>query len=518
MWSVVTAGSGASGVRYPVAYAIRLSVMKGTLEKLRKIFISKRRQEDDISASKFSRSLSFKKGSMRRSLRRLTRRKAVVTNHGIIYVEGDPNSPTTPTPANYAAAFAFGQRAAPPAASKGPTDGVRSGVGGQNGPRAAAGCDSVTVSGVTVAECSKVSPSASPAPARLSVGLPDFLRPHSPRLSAGGPRPAASCLASSTGNIPAGVTRPKVRRPTDSLPRIPTEADEPARAEVSTHGSCRRASHCGVHHAVEAPHTPELAGRTAKIMSACLTPKSTGSDAGSVRSDDEHDARPADEHAAAARGRASEETNAAEDKPKAVTGQATDASRVDDVSSQTTTGDTGNGAGVRRRLPTVTATRDHLRRSLRRLSERRRKSRRPDSMTDAPSGGVDFYKMFSRVPPVLAPGTSIPSTPFTFSRRNPITQWLAESEQAQQASKKTPSSTNWDALLWSELMLTPPSSEKEARKRAKRASKKATRVRRSGVRTSSEASAGSVGTAASATEFESLGKVESGVTPQALKV
>ena len=499
--------------------------MKGTLEKLRRIFISKRRHEDDISASKFSRSLSFKKGSMRRSLRRLTRRKAVVTNHGIIYVEGDPNSPTTPTPASFAAAFAFGQRAAPPAESKSATDGVRPGISEQNGSGGVTDCDvtagplrdrCVTVSGgMTVAECWKVSPSASPVPSRLSVGVSDFIRCHSPRLSAGGPKPASSCLASSTGNIPTGVTRPKVRRPTDSLPRIPAEADEAGEA----HDCNRRASHCGVHQAVEAPHTPELAGRTAKIMSAYLTPKS-GSDSGIAKSDAEDDARPAEEHATAAGKRKDEEVHDARIESKPATGQKCDASRPGDVSLQAAVGGTGggDGGGARRRLPTVTATRDHLRRSLRRLSERRRKSRRPESVVDAPSAGVDFYKMFSQVPPVLGPGTSAPSAPFTFSRRNPITQWLAESEQAQQAAKKAPGSANWDALLWSELMLTPPASEREVRKRAKRASKKATRARRvSGVRTSSEASAGSGGTGASGTELESLGKGKPDVVPQTLK-
>ena len=182
--------------------------------------------------------------------------------------------------------------------------------------------------------------------------------------------------------------------------------------------------------------------------------------------------------------------------------------------------------GARRRLPTVTATRDHLRRSLRRLSERRRRSRRPDSVTDTPAAtaGVDFYKMFSRVPPVLAPATAVPSTPFTFSRRNPITQWLAESEKAQLASKRAPSAADWDALLWSELVLTPPASEKEARRRAKRAAKRAGRARRSGARTSSEASVGSVGTgvsvgtAASGTETENtVGRTQTEPAPQAVK-
>ncbi|KAF0297693.1 hypothetical protein FJT64_004897 [Amphibalanus amphitrite] len=140
-------------------------------------------------------------------------------------------------------------------------------------------------------------------------------------------------------------------------------------------------------------------------------------------------------------------------------------------------------------------------------------------MASAPSAGLDFYKMFSRVPPVLTTAAAPPSTPFTFSRRNPITQWLAESERAQLAARKAPGAADWDALLWSEMVLTPPASEKEARRRAKRAAKKAGRARRIGGRTSSEASVASVGTAASGTEVELVGvrKVETELTPQALK-
>lgn len=134
-------------------------------------------------------------------------------------------------------------------------------------------------------------------------------------------------------------------------------------------------------------------------------------------------------------------------------------------------GGEGGRGGARRRAPTVVATRDQLRRSLRRISGRRAKkaARRLADAADTPPPSVmdqEFYRRFAKLPLVLSGGddcsasaaaaaadTPSPTrTPFAFSRQNPITRWLEESEELQRRTAVPEP----ERPLWSELVTRPP--------------------------------------------------------------
>ena len=348
--------------------------MKGTLEKLRRMFSAKKRLEDDVTVSRFARSTSFKKASMRRSGRRTARKKAVVTNRGIYYVDDEGREEEVVVPGETELPGTLESQSTQSQGTISYTDWIQ--ISDDDTLDKAAGSRNFSLEGKSV-------PFDSPLP------------------SGGGSGSNRSGKAASE----SPVCRPRRSPPTDD--GLPV---------TSTFGSSCTS---GVH-SMEKPRLED-----------------------------------ADEEGRWARG------------------------------------------GARRRQPTVVATRDNLRRSLRRLSGKRAKkaARRLDAdvATETKPLSVmddEFYRRFARLPLVYmtddspaspsspADGdattpTSPSRPPFAFSRQNPITRWLEESE------KLSPRAgfTDTDRPLWSELVSRPPRPAEDRARRPGKSAKRASRTR-----------------------------------------
>jgi len=357
--------------------------MKGTLEKLRRMFSGKKStlgHDDDITLSRFARSTSFKKGSMRKSGRRAGRKRAVVTNRGIYYVEEEER----------------------PAEAPGEPSGGTLDSQSTQSQGTISYTDWIQISDDDTLD---KKPSAGERRASRNFSLEGKSVPFDSPLPGCKTAPAP----------PPRWSGEEVSPPPPAATTPPHEV-----VVVSTYGSS----------CTSGIHSMEKASEAAR-------------------------------------------------------------------------------AGARRRAPTVVATRDNLRRSLRRLSGRRAKkaaaARRQDTAEPAPDGLDDaFYRRFSRLPLVLSgepvsssgagastPGqqsstprvpaagdgeaTPAPRVPFAFSRQNPITRWLEESEK--QTRRSCVGDT--ERPLWSELVLAQPPSrpEERAARRPGKASKRAARAR-----------------------------------------
>ncbi|KAF0287255.1 hypothetical protein FJT64_005448 [Amphibalanus amphitrite] len=346
--------------------------MKGTLEKLRRMFSAKRRPEDDVTVSRFARSTSFKKASMRRSGRRAARKKAVVTNRGIYYVDDD-------------------------------------------------GHDGEEVVGETELPGTLESQSTQ---SQGTISYTDWIQISDD-----------DTLDKSAGSRNFSLEGKSV----------PFDSPLPGGGGVSRSG--KAASESPVTRQRRSPPTDDGLPVTSTFGSSCTS---------GVHSMEKPRLEDADEESRWSR------------------------------------------AGARRRQPTVVATRDNLRRSLRRLSGKRAKkaARRLDGENpeSKPLSVMDdeFYRRFARLPLVYANDDSPASptspaggdgvspltptrAPFAFSRQNPITRWLEESE------KLSPRAgfTDLERPLWSELVSRPPRpAPATADERARRPAKAAKRTSR----------------------------------------